>query len=61
MLELLLVQYEEMFGEPFPLKRVAGMREIDVINIIYDCVRTRTPYDPVKKVPDIITGAPTSR
>jgi hypothetical protein len=60
MLELLLVQYEEMFGEPFPLKKVAGRREIDVINILLDCVRTRSPYDPVKRVPDIVTGAPSS-
>ena len=61
MLEMLLVQYEEMFGEPFPLKQFAGTPEIDVINIIYDCILNRLPYDPHRKLKYTVTGAPTSK
>ena len=58
MLEMLLTQYKDMFGEDFPIASFAGRQEIEVINIIYDCVRSNTPYDPAKPVPEIITNAP---
>ena len=60
MLEMLLIQYKEMFGEDFPLAQFAGTPEIDVINIVYDCVVNNLPYDPHRKVKDRVTGAPTS-
>lgn len=44
MLELLLVQYKEIFGEDFPLADFEDCIEIDLINIIYECVQTNTPY-----------------
>ena len=44
MLELLLFQYNDMFGEPFPLRLFAGKPEIDVINILYDCVSNNKRY-----------------
>ncbi|MCH3955047.1 MAG: hypothetical protein LKK51_00285 [Eubacterium sp.] len=57
MLEMLLRQYEETFGEPFPLLKVKGYREIDVINIVYECINTNSPYYngmpiPENKFPD---------
>lgn len=52
MLEILLRQYEDMFGEPFPLLKVKGMREIDVINIIYECVYSNTTYTDGMPVPE---------
>lgn len=44
MLEVLLMQYEDIFGEAFPLAKFEGTAEIDVINLIYECVHTNTPY-----------------
>ncbi len=44
MLELLLMQYKDYFGEDFPLIDFEDKSEIDVINIIYECVQTNTPY-----------------
>ncbi len=61
MLELLLVQYKEMFGEDFPLVQFAGRPEIEVINVIYDCVRYNRAYDPTRTVRTSIDGAPTSK
>ena len=49
MLEVLLFQYKDMFGEDFPLDDFAGKPEIDVINIIYDCVSNNLTYDPDRK------------
>ena len=58
MLEMLLMQYKDMFGEDFPLKKFTETREIDVINILYDCVLNNTPYDPGREVKARITDAP---
>ena len=58
MLEMLLMQYKDMFGDAFPLKQFTDSREIDVINILYDCVLTNTPYKPGKEVQARITDAP---
>ncbi len=44
MLELLLQTYKDQFGEDFPLKDFAGHQEIEVINIVYECVLTNKPY-----------------
>lgn len=46
MLEVLLMQYEDIFGEAFPLADFAGVAEIEVINMIYECVNTNTRYTP---------------
>ena len=48
MLEMLLMQYADQFGCPFPLKSFEGKSEIEVINVIYDCLQTCEPYDPGK-------------
>jgi len=44
MLEVLLMQYREIFGEDFPLLQFEGKQEIEVINILYDCVSKCLPY-----------------
>ena len=58
MLEMLLMQYKDMFGEDFPLRQFTESREIDVINILYDCVLTGEPYKAGKEVKARITDAP---
>ena len=58
MLEVLLFQYKDMFGEDFPLEEFSDRREIDVINILYDCVSNNVMYDPSRPVREIVTGAP---
>lgn len=58
MLELLLMTYKDMFGEDFPIADFAGTPEIDVINILYDCVRNNLPYDPNRTIKAEITDAP---
>lgn len=58
MLELLLLQYREIFGEDFPLLEFEGKREIDVINILYDCVLKNLRYSPDRKIERRITEAP---
>lgn len=58
MLELLLLQYRELFGEDFPLLKFAGEQEIEVINILYDCVLNNLPYDPERRIVRRITEAP---
>ena len=58
MLEVLLFQYKDMVGEDFPLDEFADRREIDVINILYDCVSNNVEYDPERPVREIITDAP---
>ena len=52
MLEMLLMQYKDQFGEAFPLERFEGEAEIDVINIIYDCVLNNEIYTPGRPVPE---------
>ena len=44
MLELLLLQYKEIFGADFPLAEFDGRQELEVINILYDCVLNSLPY-----------------
>lgn len=58
MLELLLLQYRELFGEDFPLLEFEGKREIDVINTLYDCVLKNLRYSPDRKIDRRITEAP---
>ncbi len=58
MLELLLFTYQDMFGEEFPLRDVAGKPEYEVINILYDCVMNQLPYDPDRRVEFRIQDAP---
>ena len=38
-----------MFGEDFPLAEFKDKREIDVINIIYDCVANNHRYSEGEK------------
>jgi hypothetical protein len=61
MLEVLLWQYEQQFGEEFPLKDFEGEIEIDVINLVYDCLLHNTPYrkgQPRKEIPNRFPTAP---
>ena len=58
MLELLLLQYREIFGEDFPLADFAGRQEIEVINILYDCVSNHLCYSPERKIQRRILDAP---
>ena len=58
MLELLIFQYKDMFGAEFPLRDFEGQPEIDVINILYDCVQNNRPYEKGQPVRRIITDAP---
>jgi len=58
MLEVLLFQYKDMFGEDFPLAEFKDRREIDVINILYDCVSNNLRYDPGRRVEKKILDAP---
>jgi len=58
MLELLLRQYKELFGEDFPLAKFEGEQEIEVINILYECVSKNLPYTPERKIERRITEAP---
>ena len=58
MLELLLLQYKEIFGSDFPLAEFDGRQELEVINILYDYVLNSLPYDPKRKITPRITEAP---
>ena len=58
MLEILLIQYKDMFGVDFPLAQLAGKPEIDVINILYGCLQTNEPYAPERPVKTYICIAP---
>ena len=58
MLELLLFQYKDMFGEDFPLELFAGEPEIDVINTLYECVSNNKLYETGMQVEARITDAP---
>ena len=60
MLEILLIQYREMFGVDFPLKELEGSSEIDVINIVYGCLQSNEAYRPGMPVKDYVLGAPGS-
>ncbi|MBQ2311969.1 MAG: hypothetical protein II185_05420 [Firmicutes bacterium] len=56
MLEVLLFQYKDMFGEDFPLAEFKDAREIDVINIVYDCVLRGEKYNGSRNAPSRIKG-----
>ncbi|MBQ0004544.1 MAG: hypothetical protein KBS68_01625 [Clostridiales bacterium] len=56
MLEVLLMQYEDIFGEAFPLEDFMDKSEISLINILYECVQTNTPYDSEMKPSGNIKG-----
>ncbi len=58
MLELLLWQYRELFEEDFPLADFAGEPEIEVINILYDCVSKNLRYSPNRQIERRIPEAP---
>ena len=58
MLELLLAQYQDTFGETFPLAAFEGVQESEVINVLYDCVYNNLPYDPNRKAEYRIMDAP---
>ena len=61
MLEVLLWQYQQQFEEAFPLKDFEGEAEIDVINLIYDCLLNNRPYQKGqawKDIPNRLPEAP---
>ncbi len=60
MLEMLLMQYKDMFGVDFPLKEFTDRTEIDVINLLYDCVLAGEPYKEGQKAKGRISDAPHS-
>lgn len=45
-----------MFGEDFPLAEFKDAREIDVINIVYDCVLRGEKYNGSRNAPSRIKG-----
>ena len=61
MLELLLMEYERTFGFPFPLLEVEDWAEIEVINLVYDCLQYNDPN--LRKRPTVnkFPEAPRSR
>ena len=58
MLEMLLQQYEFQFGKPFPLKQFADRTEIDLINIVYNCVQNNDPVPSAGPVENRFPYAP---
>lgn len=58
MLEVLLNEYLARFGEAFPLEKLAGMAEIEVINILYECIDKNIRYTPGMKVENRFPDAP---
>ena len=58
MLEVLLFQYKDMFGVDFPLDEFAGKQEIELINVLYDCVSNNLTYDPERKIEYKVMDAP---
>lgn len=61
MLEALLFTYQGQFGEPFPLKECEGMTEIEVIDLLYSCLRTNQRYSSGMYADDHVSGAPGRR
>ena len=58
MLEVLLFQYRDMFGEDFPVARFEGKAEFELINVLYDCVSNNLRYDPEREVEYKVMDAP---
>jgi len=61
MLETLLFAYADQFGEDFPLKSCEGMREIDLINLLYYCVQENEAYRPGMNYEERVFGGPGQR
>lgn len=61
MLEALLFTYKGQFGEPFPLKECEGMTEIELIDLLYSCLRSNQPYGTGMHADYHVTGAPGQR
>lgn len=60
MLEVLLNEYEARFGEAFPLEKLVGKAEIEVINILYECIDKNIKYTAEMKVENKFPDAPKS-
>ena len=58
MLEVLLNEYRARFNEDFPLAKLEGHTEIEVINILYDCLQNNENYKPGKKIENKFPDAP---
>lgn len=58
MLEVLLLTYKNQFGTEFPLVQFEGMREIDLINLLYTCLQDNKPYHEGMRVDERVNGAP---
>ena len=58
MLEALLFTYKGQFGVDFPLADCADMTEIDLINLIYECLQENKLYKEGMKVKNRVFGAP---
>lgn len=56
MLELLLMQYNDIFGEAFPLAEFDNKSEIELINILYECVQNNQKYSDGMVVTSSIEG-----
>ena len=61
MLEVLLMQYKDIFGRDFPLVDFEGRPEIDVINTIYECVHNNKPYEEDMEIKTKIMDSPSAR
>ena len=51
MLEMLLMTYESQFGKRFPLEDFSECKEIELINILYECLEKNDPN--IKQAPEI--------
>ena len=60
MLELLLMQYEQQFGHPFPLFDVEDWAEIEVINLVFDCIQNNDPDNRTRPTVNKFPTAPRS-
>ena len=58
MLEVLLNEYEIRFGEAFPLQRLKDMTELEIINIVYECLDKNIRYKDGMKVENKFNDAP---
>ena len=44
MLEKYLQEYKDAFNEPFPLMLCRGCDDIEIIELIIECIEAHTPY-----------------
>ena len=61
MLELLLVQFEQQFGYPFPLRECEDWAEIEVINLVFDCLQKNDPTIRTRPTVNKFPTAPRSK